>query len=282
MSWLSEQIGSGSENTATGQDPRTYTPGYWTYIRENKPAFYDTLKEYDPVFINEQKARETAAQSSATAQQLARAQNVAPTSTVVPDDQLRADALNNLSTAFGGDPNSLVSSSLDDAPITSYFNTQRGKANDYIGNLLKRGVVSQTGSNAGFAALSQQDPKVRTRLNDIGNVLLEQERGKVRGIYGEGANAAGQLTAGQNFDPSSYLSRAQQDVGGFQARLPDALAAQAGSDLFDTSGLSASSGAASGSQNLDYDPYAIPGGKLDTNPASTNAPVTKRRSTAVF
>jgi hypothetical protein len=280
MSWLSEQVNPG-DSTATGADPRTFSPAYFAFVKQYNPKGYESIKEWDPVFINEQQAAQEAAASTTTAGQTAAAVASNPLPVVKPDSEIRAEALGRLNSSFGGDPNSLIPGSFDDAPISNYFTAQRGKAQDYIGNLLKRGTITQSGQQAGLQALTNQDPKVRTRLNDVGNALLEQERGKVRGIYGEGATAAGSLSGeGASFDPNTYLSRAQSDISDFGSRLPDAIAAGAGDNLFDTAGLSASTGAVSGSQNLDYDPYAVPGGKLQNAPVSADA--TKRRTTAVF
>lgn len=285
MSWLSENVTGDGSFTGTGADPNTFTPQYWTTVKSSNPTYYNSIKQYDPAFRAEQQAADAAAAGAATAGATGTAAASNPIATGPTQGESAATALNSLLQAFGGTAGgaSFVPGTLDDSAISGVFNTQRGKAQDYIGNLLKRGVVTESGQKSGLASLSGQEPGVRSRLNDVGNLLLEQERGKVRGIYNEGAQAAGQVSAGGTFDPTPYSQRAQSDVSGFAGGLSDAIAASVGGDLFDTSGLSGSSGApASGQTNLDLDPYAAPGGKLTTGLESGGAPATKRRSTAVF
>lgn len=282
MSWLTENLGSSF--TATGADPNTFTPGYFAHVKQYNPAYYDSIKEYDPIYKSEQQAAQQAQEAATIA-----AQTGAAATTNIPKGPTQAEsasaALAQLLQGFGGVPGgaNLVPGSLDDPAIESVFGTQRSKAQDYINNLVKRGVVTPEGQQRGVSALDTQAPGVRSKLNDIGNLLLEQERGKVRGIYNEGATAAGSVGAGQGFDPTPYVTRAQSDVSGFSGGLSDAIAAQVPGDLFDTSGLASSSGApSSGQTNLDYDPYAVSGGQLKTGDSALSTGSTKRRSTAVF
>jgi hypothetical protein len=282
MSWLSEQADVNS-STVQSADPNTFSPAYFATVKANNPGYYEAnLKQYDPAYKAEQQAAADAALSTGTAVATQQAAAVNP----VTQAQSATEALNKLLAGFGGVAGgaSFVPGTLDDPAISNIFGAQKTKAQDYIGNLLKRGVVTQSGKDAGISALSTQEPGVRTKLNDIGNLLLEQERGKVRGIYNEGAQAAGGVAAGASFDPTPYVSRAQNDVSTFSSHLPDAIAAQVTGDLFDTSGLSGASGApASGQTSLDLDPYAGAGGKLNTGlETSGGAAPPKRRSTAVF
>lgn len=271
--------------SGTGADPNTFTPGYWAYVKQNNPAYYDSLKEYDPAYKAEQSAAQQAAAAAATAGATQQAAAVNPVAGPTQADTASA-ALGKLLQGFGGVAGgaNFVPGSLDDSAIEGVFGAQRNKAQDYIGNLLKRGVVTPSGQTTALASLGTQEPGVRNKLNDVGNLLLEQERSKVRGIYNEGVQATGQLLAGSEFDPTPYVSRAQQSVGGFQGGLADAIAASAGGDLFDTSGLTSSAGApASGQAQLDFDPYAGTGNKLTTGLESGgSSSSTKRRSTAVF
>lgn len=296
-SWLEENSPtSGSTFTATGADPNTFSPSYWAAVKVSNPAYYESLKAYDPAYQAEQAAAADAAASSDIAEDTEQAQAFNPVAPTPPApapagptgptaEQSRAAALSSLLAGFGGDPTgtSFVPGSLDDSAISGIFGAQQGRAQDYIGNLLKRGVITESGRQSGLTALGGQEPGVRTRLNDIGNLLLEQERGNVRGIYNEGAGAAGSVAAGAGFDPSPYVSRARQHVGDFSSGLADAIASQVPGDLFDTSGLGGASGApSSGQTNLDLDPYAAPGGQLKTGLEGRGGSTPKRRSTAVF
>jgi hypothetical protein len=285
MGILDDVLGGGG-STAAGADPRTFSAAYWDAIRPNA-AYYNTIKDFDPKYVAEQKAAADAAASTgvANATQAATASNPVQGPTQA---ESASEALGRLLSGFGGVAGgaNFVPGTLDDPAIANIFGAQKTKAQDYINNLFKRGVVTSSGQQSGVAALSGQEPRVRSKLNDVGNLLLEQERGKVRGIYNEGASAAGSVPAGggASFDPTPYVSRAQQDVGGFQGGLADAIAGSISGDLFDTSGLAGSSGApSSGQASLDFDPYAGTGSKLntglDTGGSSTS---TKRRSTAVF
>ena len=151
--------------------------------------------------------------------------------------------------------------------------------------MLKRGVVTESGRAGALNKLSEQDPGVTNKLTGISNTLLENERAKLRGIAGEGYGAAaGQ--SGEFFDPSSYQSRANTDASAFLQGFPASFASSVGDvgSLYDTSGLGAAGGAATGGQTVGFDPYAVEGGKLSTGTGTDDQGTArpKKRSTAVF
>lgn len=273
--------------TPQASDPNKFSAGEWASIRAFDPDYYATVKGYDPVFRAEQQAAQEAANAASIASQTSAASQVnAPVVPAGPTQEESASkALSDLLAGFGGDSSgaNFVPGSFDDTAISGVFDQKRGKAQSYIDTLLKRGAVTDSGRQRGVQAIEGQAPKVRDQLNNIGNLLLERERGNVRGIYNSGAVAAGGTPAGGTFDPSPYVSQAQGSVATFGAGLADAIAGQVPGDLFDTSGLSEVTGApSSGQTNLDYDPYAAPGGQLKTGLEGQSSPSQKRRSTAVF
>lgn len=287
MGYLDDLLGN-SSFTSTGPDPSLYTPGYFSSVKANNPTYYETIKQYDPIYKNQQieeaRARDAAATASSTS--AAAASNPVAAAPAGPSQADSASAaLGKLLAGFGGVAGgaSFVPNTLDDPTIENIFGTQRGKAQDYLGNLLKRGVITTGGQAAGQAKLAGQEPGVRSKLNDVGNLLLEQERGKVRGIYNQGAAAAGSVGAGASFDPTPYVTNAQNDVSGFTSGLADAFSGQISGDLFDTSGLAGASGVpSSGQTNFDFDPYAGTGGKLNTGLNADKDEFKTRRNAAVF
>lgn len=286
MASPTDAIFGGGSISGTGADPNTFTPGYWAYVKQNNPAYYDQLKEYDPAYKTEQANAAAAAAAAGTGAATSAAAAANPVAGPTQADSASA-ALGQLLQSFGGvaGGGNFVPDTLDDSAISSVFGAKQGKAQDYINNLVKRGVVTPTGQKAGITALEGQAPRVRNQLNDVGRLLLEQERGKVRGIYNEGAAAAGSVGAGASFDPTPYSSRAQSSVSTFGSGLVDAIAGQVPGDLFDTSGLAGATGApSSGQANLDFDPYAVSGGKLSSTPSdeTSSAPSDKKRRTTVF
>jgi hypothetical protein len=187
-----------------------------------------------------------------------------------------------VSSAFtpGFESTYLPSTAADPYEAQAYA-TQRGKAEDYLTNLLKRGVITQTGYQGGETALESQAPRVRQQLKDLGDTIIGQGRSALTDI-GNKANLAASTYSGTTpFDVSPYVGQLGPTAAGFEAGLSDKYLGQVPTGLFDTSSLASSAGAASGAQNTPFDRLALAG----TNTGDTfdpNAPTTPKKPVSVF
>jgi hypothetical protein len=174
----------------------------------------------------------------------------------------------------------LPSTAADPYEAQAYA-TQRGTAEDYLTNLLKRGVITETGYQGGESALEAQAPRVRQQLKDLGDTIIGQGRSALTDI-GNQANQAAATYAGTGpFDITPYTTNLGSTAGEFTAGLSDKYLGQVPTGLFDTSSLASSAGAASGAQNTPFDRLALAG----TNTGDTydpNAPVTPKKPVSVF
>ena len=171
----------------------------------------------------------------------------------------------------------------DDPLATTVYGEQRGKAEDYLNNLLKRGVVTDTGFQAGLKGLDEQGSRVRTQLQGIGQTLLDAERAKLGGIADTARQRAGTLGVNEAFDFSPYDTQVQSAVGDFGSKFADTFRASLPGDLFDTSGLAALAGGAGGGAGSGtvFDPAAVAGAttSAEDDPFSGQKPVQKRTAT---
>lgn len=175
-------------------------------------------------------------------------------------EDLRSGAMNSLNATFApGFETTLLPDTYDDAVGATVYGEQRGKADQYLNNLLKRGVITETGYAAGAKNLDEQGARVRTQLNDVGKGLLEAQRGKVSGIYGQGKEAASTVDIGQTFDPAAFSKLIGDSVSEFNNTFGDSFRAGVPGNLFDTSGLAAIAGGAQGAGNNAFDPDATAG-----------------------
>jgi hypothetical protein len=260
---------------------------YYEQLKVNNPALYEQQKQNDPAYIAAQQAAAQAQKDAEVQAQIASAQsaNVLPTvPPPTPEAPAGPSALEKLSAVLpSGFEQSLLPASLGTPLVEGAVTTGRGRAIDFINNMLRRGTVTGTGAESARAALGSQDPSVRGRLTDVSNALLENERAKLRGIASEGYTAAGSQP-GDVFDPGPYQGRVSTEASQFQQGFPAAFATSAGDlgSLYDVSGLAGAGGAVTSPQNVQYDPYAVAGGKL-TSGLEEPAPATaKKRTTAVF
>jgi hypothetical protein len=175
-------------------------------------------------------------------------------------DAAREKALRGANATFAPDfEMSRISNATDDPFIADVMKGQRGDADAYINNLLKRGVVTKTGYDAGVANLNNQDARVRSTLSDLGSGLLDTGRQGLTNIANRAKTNASTLDLGTNFDPSVYSKEADTSFNDFLSSLGDKLKAQVPGNLYDTSGLASVAGAAQGAQNLPFDPSALAG-----------------------
>jgi hypothetical protein len=185
-------------------------------------------------------------------------------------DAARTAATRAADTAFGPDyANSRITSSLDD-PILGDINTeQRGRADSYLTNLLKRGVITQAGYQGGEGNLDLQGSRVRDTLNDLAGGILSTGRQGLTDVSNRAHNAASNLNLGSNFDVGAYTNEANKSFDDFVSGLGDKIRGSISQPLYDTSGLAAIAGAASGAQNTKFDPQALAGVLSNTGTDST-------------
>ena len=152
-----------------------------------------------------------------------------------------------------------VSNDLDDATINAILGESQNTAENYVKNLLDRGVVTSSGYNSALKNVQSQRATANARLNEIGQGVLEGGRNKINQIINSGRSRASNLDLGDIFDPYSYQSQVDSEFNNFLQNLGTNLRAAAPTDLFSTSGLAGVAGAAQGAQNTVYDPKALAG-----------------------
>lgn len=162
---------------------------------------------------------------------------------------------------------------LDDPYLASIEQEQYSDADSIIRNMLDRGVLTSAGYNAAAKDLENQRAGAKTRLNEVGTGLLAGEQQKLRDIANTARQTAGSLQLGQNFDPYSYSSEADQGFTDFLSTLGDQIRAGLPGKLFNTAGLAAIGGAAQGAGNTAYNPKAATGvlGDDETNTGDTTS-----------
>lgn len=143
---------------------------------------------------------------------------------------------------------------MDDPFLSSIESEGRTSADQLIRNMLDRRVITQSGYDAAERDLDRQAPGVRSRLNEIGTTTLAEGQGKLKDIANKGRQTASTLELGTQFDPYSFGNEADSTFNQFIASLGDTIRGKAPKNLFDTTGLSAIAGAATGAQNLPFDP----------------------------
>lgn len=175
-------------------------------------------------------------------------------------DAQRARALRGFDTfAREGFATRRIANDTDDPFLEAILEERRADADDYVRNLLDRGVVTQTGYDAAISELDDQRAGANARLQDIGLAELERGRGSLRDIASTGRSAASNLRLGDVFDPYAYQGDIDTAQAEFFSRLGENLRAASPDNLFDTSGLAGIAGATQGAQNTVFDPDAVAG-----------------------
>jgi hypothetical protein len=265
MSWLSSLFGGG------GEDPeaiRQRAAGQAAEQARQAQEAENRRNQMQLDYLNQLRADEQAQQAKIEAAD--------PTAT-------RTAALQSLDQRFApGFETNYLPDTYDDPLAGQVYGEQRTKAEDYIGNLFKRGVITDTGRGAAVASLDEQAPRVRTQLQGIGQTLLNAERSKLGGIANTGRQAASSLGVGQAFSADPYETQIQSSLGDFGKSFGDTFRAGLPGDLFDTSSLASVAGGAQGALNTPFDPNAVAGPVAatdETDPFSGQKPVQKRTST---
>lgn len=166
---------------------------------------------------------------------------------------------------------SKINMNMDDPYIADILSEQRGNADAIIQNMLKRGVLTDTGAAGASADLDRQSSGIRTKLNTIGDTVLAGGQQKLRDVANRARTDAGTLKLGQTFDPNSYSKDADQVFNDFVASMGDQLRSNVTGNLFQTNGLAAVGGAAQGAGNTKYNPRAA-AGIFDTTDETKKTP----------
>lgn len=161
--------------------------------------------------------------------------------------------------APSGFENTRIADTADDQIIEDILKGGRDSADQYVKNLLGRGVITNVGYNAAEGDLDAQTAKQRGLLQELGNNILSGGREKLLNIANQGRTAASGLTLGQNFDAGQYGSQIDKAFDDFMSGLGDTFKAQAPTSIFDTSGLAVRAGAAQGAGNNAFKPKAVAG-----------------------
>lgn len=148
---------------------------------------------------------------------------------------------------------------IDDPYLSSIEKEQRGNADAIIQNMLKRGVLTNTGATGASADLDRQEAGVRGKLQGFGDAVVAGGQQKLKDVAQQARTTAGTLKLGQAFDPSTYSQNADQVFNDFVSSLGDQIKSKVTGNLFQTNGLSAIGGASQGAGNTAYDPRAAAG-----------------------
>lgn len=172
-----------------------------------------------------------------------------------------------------------ISNDVDDSFIDSILSERQGTAEQYIRNLLDRGVITNSGFSAAQNDLNNQAIGARSRLNEIGLGLLESGRAGASNIAADARSAATNYNLGEYFDPFEYQKQLNSHFEDFFGNIGNNIRAAAPTNLFDTSGLAGIAGAAQGAQNTNFDPGALAGyfadeeqNNTDNNTQTSNTP----------
>lgn len=143
--------------------------------------------------------------------------------------------------------------------VEAILNEQRGSADQYLRNLLDRGVITNTGFQAGQNDINNQGYGARSRLNEVAMGLVESGRSGANDIANNARRAAESYQLGDTFDPYAYSSDLDNYFSNYFNNLGSNFRAQAPSNLFNTAGLAGIAGAAQGAGNTSFDPGALAG-----------------------
>lgn len=158
---------------------------------------------------------------------------------------------------------SRIQDTADDEIIAGLLEGGRGSADQYVNNLLNRGVITESGAGAARSDLDRQAPGIQSLLTDLGNTFIAGGRGNLSDIANRGRLAASNLELGSpEFDVSRYSGDIDAAFDEFMGSLGGKFAAQAPKSLFETTGLANVAGAAQGAGNRPFDPKAVSGAFL--------------------
>jgi hypothetical protein len=265
MSWLSNLFGGG------GEDPEAVRQRAAAQAAEENRRALQVQMDY----LNQLRADQQAKEAAEAAKD--------PTAT-------RQAALSSINSLFAPEfQNTAIPDVLGDPLEQEVYGQQRSKADEYLNNLFKRGIITDTGRAKAASNLDEQGARVRTSLDDISKALFGAERDKLAGIADRARGAASSLNVGDAFDINPYAGAYNTELSSFQSALPDRFKASVTGDLFDTKSLAALAGGAQGAGNQPFDPDALAGtnipvvGGAETTDEDPFAPKkTATKGTSVF
>lgn len=177
---------------------------------------------------------------------------------------------------------SKVTNDLVNPEINTIAGEQYQSADDIINNMLKRGVINQSGKSAAEAELQRQQPGVLSQLNTIGSGTVASEQQSLDDIANKARQNAATTKLGQTFDPSVYGNEADSQFNDFLKNLDTTVRGKVTGNLFNTTGLAAIAGAGQGAGNTAYNPTAA-AGIIDPNDDTNTTPKdTSSNSSANF
>lgn len=179
-----------------------------------------------------------------------------------------------------GFANSRIGNDLDDPVLAAIQAEQRSEAEQVLRNMFDRGVITQTGFDAGIGDLNKQAFGVNDRLNEIGLNTLEQGRQGLRDIASQGREAAQGFELGGHFDSNMFRDRIDNEFTDFLTNLGGRIRSQTQGNLFDTSGLAGIAGAAQGAQNTPFS--SNPGAPIQPPKEDDEEQDRRTSSTSVF
>lgn len=152
-----------------------------------------------------------------------------------------------------------INDTADDATIAAILGEQKSEAQQYLDNLLARGVITNTGYTAGTKNLDTQSGTAQAKLNELGMQVLNSGRSDIDSIISKAMQSASNLRLGDQFDPYSYKDQTNSKLNDFFQNLGTTLRGKITGPLFETSGLANVAGAAQGAGNTKFNPNALAG-----------------------
>lgn len=289
MSWLSDLFGGGSNDQELINQAWAQYYAQQEAARQQAQAAYTAQQAQDA-----ETARQAEQQREFDAQIALLNQGMTPTpleqkqqegqiadlETQQQRDALRQDALRRVNETFTPEfEQTALPTTFDDPFVAAKYASERGTADEYLNNLLKRHVITQAGYQGGEAEAEKQAGGVRSQLADAADAMLAAQRSRYTDIANRARNTASTLDIGQTFDPSVYTNELNTAGTDFANTFGDKYSAQAPRNLFDLSALQQKAGAAQGAQNLAFDPMAVSGA---TGEDTLPIPTRRRQQTAVF
>jgi len=164
-----------------------------------------------------------------------------------------------------GFENRRIADTTDDDILAAINAEQYGSADQYLQNLLSRGVITSAGYEAGRRDLDNQQYRAKAQLEEAGLGALSSARTQIGNLANEGRNAAANYQLGNQFDPFSYSTDINNSIDAFLQGLGGNIRNRLPGQLYTTSGLAAKAGAGQGAQNTKFDPNALAGLFVDNN-----------------
>lgn len=176
----------------------------------------------------------------------------------------RARVMRDLNTvAPAGFETKRITNDVDDPYLDAIYEEQFANADQYIRNLLDRGVVNQSGYGAARSDLEQQGFGARSRLQELGGIELERGRGEAANMANDFRSRGSNVNLEDQFDPFELGGQLNTHFMDFFSGLGDRVRAAVPGSFFNTSGLANIAGAGQGAQNTPFNPAALAGVEED-------------------